>query len=197
MNSLKAFYLTSAANPDQFPKPSLPEIAVVGRSNVGKSSLINHFTQTKNLARTSEKPGKTQLIHFFPLQDEKFILVDLPGYGFAKASKSKRAEWGELIQHYLESRSNLSLILHLIDIRHFPSKEDIAFATWASFFKKPFLVVFTKADKLNPNQQKKRAQENLSFLEESLGASFNAIPYSIKDQKGRILLIKEIGKIIP
>lgn len=194
---LKASYLASSASSDQFPDLSEPEIAFVGRSNVGKSSLINHLTQTKHLAHVSEKPGKTQLIHFFPSTDRKLVFVDLPGYGFAKAPKTKRAEWGDLIQSYLESRKNLALILLLIDLRHLPTKDDIAFAKWAVHFKKRFMAVFTKADKLTESEQKKRIEENTRFLKEAIeGAPFDVLPYSIKEGKGRLLLTKEIEKIV-
>nr|NGX60401.1 putative GTP-binding protein EngB [Chlamydiota bacterium] len=120
--SSKSCFLTSAAEPSQFPEHAQPEIAFVGRSNVGKSSLLNHFTQSKKLAHVSTKPGKTQLINFFTFGN--LTLVDLPGYGYANVPKKMRDEWGNLIQEYLKSRKNLALVLLLVDLRHPPTKDD-------------------------------------------------------------------------
>lgn len=196
----KAEFLLSAAAAQHFPKlldkggNEMEEIAFAGRSNVGKSSLLNHLVQKKDLARVSSTPGKTQLINFFEI-DETFVLVDLPGYGFAKVSKSKREGWGEVIQDYLEEREALKLIVLLVDLRHPPTKEDIAFARWALHFKKPLLIVFTKADKLKKSQVPIHCRKNLTLLLEEIGDTPVAqIPYSIKDRKGRIALIHEIKK---
>ncbi len=152
----KAEFITSAATNSQYPSVvdeggnPLPELAVVGRSNVGKSSLINHLTQNKKLARVSSTPGKTQLINFFNL-DEELILVDLPGYGFAKVPKTIRDDWSALIQNYLENRNELKLILLLCDARHPPTKDDLLFVQWAKHYQKPLILLFTKTDKLNKN----------------------------------------------
>jgi GTP-binding protein len=162
---------------------------------VGKSSLLNHFTQSSKLAHISSKPGKTQLINFFSF-GETYTLVDLPGYGFAKVPKTMREKWGGLIQGYLEDRKNLSLILLLIDLRHPPTKDDLAFAKWASHFNKPFLVVFTKSDKLKPNEQKKMVQTNLPILEEALGEIPPYVLYSIKDGACRVILGKKIEEYV-
>lgn len=190
----KARFLLSTAKPEQFPDLSLPEIAVVGRSNVGKSSLLNHLTQIKNLAHVSGKPGKTQLINFFDV-DETITLVDLPGYGFAKISKSIRDAWGRLIQNYLEERKILALVLLLVDLRHPPTDDDLLFAQWATHFKKPLLIVFTKSDKLKPYAIPKRVRENLVLLSEAIGdTSFAHVTYSIKDAKARKNLIFEMKK---
>lgn len=191
-----ANFLTSAAKTDQFPELSAPEIAFVGRSNVGKSSLLNHFTQSKKLAHISSKPGKTQLINFFSF-GENCTLVDLPGYGFAKVPKTMREKWGDLIQGYLEKRKNLSLILLLIDLRHPPTKDDLAFAQWASHYNKPFIIVFTKADKLKPREQKQMAEKNIPLIEEAIGkAPTSQILYSIKDAKARVILSKAVEKVL-
>lgn len=192
MSTKKAHFLISCAKPSQFPELNLKEIAFVGRSNVGKSSLLNHFTESKSLAHVSSKPGKTQLINFFDYE-EKWTLVDLPGYGYAKVPKHMRNKWGDLIQEYLETRKNLALILHLVDLRHPPTKDDLAFASWASHFNKPFLVVFTKADKLTPSQQKKQLEKNFALMKEAIGATpITSIAYSIKSAKARIALTKAL-----
>jgi len=194
--SIKSRFLTSAAKPDQFPELSAPEIAFVGRSNVGKSSLLNHFTHSKKLAHISSRPGKTQLINFFSF-GEDCTLVDLPGYGFAKVPKTMREKWGVLIQNYLEKRKNLALILLLVDLRHPPTKDDLAFAKWASHYKKPFIIVFTKADKLKPREQKQMAETNLPLIEEAIGTKpSDLILYSIKDAKGRVMLSKAVEKAL-
>ncbi len=190
----KAKFLLSTAKPEQFPDLELPEIAVVGRSNVGKSSLLNHLTQSSKLAHVSSKPGKTQLINFFEV-DEGLTLVDLPGYGFAKISKSVRDAWGRLIQAYLEGRKGLSLVLLLIDLRHPPTKDDLLFASWAIHFKKPLLIVFTKSDKLKPGVIQKHTHQNLTLLAEEIGDTpVPYVVYSIKDPKARKNLIYEMKK---
>lgn len=194
----KTKFILSAADPKQFPVIKnlqgaiLPEIAIVGRSNVGKSSLINHLTQIQRLARVSSTPGKTQLINFFNV-DDQFLFVDLPGYGFANVPKVQREQWGRLIQNYLANRSNLKLILLLLDLRHPPSEEDISFAQWALHFKKPFLVVFTKADKLGRTQIAAQMVKNCAILSEALGElPLPPLSYSIKEGQCRQQLIKEI-----
>ncbi len=130
------------------PETNLPEYAFIGRSNVGKSSLINMLTGRKKLAKTSSTPGKTQLINHF-LINEDWHLVDLPGYGFAKVSKSAREKWGELIHKYLMKRKNLRCTFILIDVRIEPQKIDLEFMEWLGINQLPFIIVFTKSDKLN------------------------------------------------
>ena len=143
-----ATFLTSALKTDELPSLDLPEIAVVGRSNVGKSSLINHLLQSKKVAKVSATPGKTQLINHFII-NEKWYLVDLPGYGFAKTSKDNKAAWDKMIRDYLEKRMNLMTIFVLIDIRHEPQKVDVKFINWLGEKAIPFVIVFTKSDKIS------------------------------------------------
>jgi len=183
--STKAKFLGSCAKSAQFPDIALPEVALVGRSNVGKSSLLNHFAQSKNLAHISSTPGKTQLINFFSLED--FVLVDLPGYGFAKTSHKKKEEWHYLIEEYLTKRKNLKLLLLLCDIRNSPTKDDIAFAKWAFHFGKITLIVFTKTDKLPQNKVEGQVQKHRTTL-----PTFETVHYSIKDSKARDVLSKKI-----
>jgi GTP-binding protein len=135
------------------PAPSLPEYAFIGRSNVGKSSLINMLCNIKGLAKISRRPGKTQLINHFVINDA-WYLVDLPGYGYAKISKSERAKWQKFIDRYLLTRQNLMNVFVLIDCRHEPQEIDIDFMQWLGQNGIPFSIVFTKIDKLNKSQQK-------------------------------------------
>lgn len=147
-------YAISAVQANQYPKDGLPEIALAGRSNVGKSSLINAFLGRKNLARTSARPGKTQTLNFYRV-NKKFYLVDVPGYGYARVSQKQRARFGDMIQDYLETRANLRGLIILIDGRHAPTKDDIAMYNYAQYLKLPLLLVCTKIDKLKKSQLSK------------------------------------------
>lgn len=158
-------YAVSAVREDQYPKDDLPEIALSGRSNVGKSSLINTLLNRKNLARTSSQPGKTQTLNFYLVNDE-FYLVDVPGYGYARVSQKKRQEFGEMIQDYLETRPNLKGLVILIDSRHEPTKDDIAMYNYAQYLNLPILVVCTKIDKIKKSQVNKvmsRLKKNIDL----------------------------------
>ena len=145
-------YAISAVREEQYPTDNLPEIALSGRSNVGKSSLINTLLGRKNLARTSGQPGKTQTLNFYLVNDD-FYLVDVPGYGYARVSQKKRQQFGEMIQDYLETRANLQGLFILIDGRHDPTKDDIAMYNYALYLNLPILVVCTKIDKIKKNQR--------------------------------------------
>lgn len=140
-------FIISAVKPEQYPTDALPEIALAGRSNVGKSSLINRLIQRKNLARTSSQPGKTQTLNYYKINNA-FYFVDLPGYGFAKVSMETRKAWGRMIELYLTKRETLRMVLHLIDIRHPPTADDITMYEWLSHYDIPICVVATKADKI-------------------------------------------------
>lgn len=154
MKIKKSEYAVSAVKEAQYPKDDLPEIALAGRSNVGKSSLINTLLRRKNLARTSSQPGKTQTLNFYRVNDS-FYLVDVPGYGYAKVSQKKRQEFGEMIQDYLETRANLKGLIILIDSRHEPTKDDVAMYNYAQYLNLPILVVCTKIDKIKKSQMNK------------------------------------------
>lgn len=147
-------YAVSAVKESQYPKDNLPEIALAGRSNVGKSSLINTLLKRKNLARTSSQPGKTQTLNFYMVNDD-FYLVDVPGYGYAKVSQKKRQEFGEMIQDYLETRPNLKGLIILVDSRHEPTQDDVAMYNYAQYLNIPILVVCTKRDKIKKSQVNK------------------------------------------
>ena len=145
-----ADFVISNSEVEKCPKDLLPEYAFIGRSNVGKSSLINMLTDRKNLAKTSGKPGKTQLINHFII-NKKWFLVDLPGYGFAKVSKSAKQKFQQFITNYFEKRQQLVSAFVLIDIRHEPQKIDLEFMEYLGISQIPFSIIFTKADKLKPN----------------------------------------------
>lgn len=165
----------------------MPEIAIAGRSNVGKSSLINHLFNHKGLARVSSTPGKTQTLNFFDV-DNQLILVDLPGYGYAKRSQEAQKKWAESIDIYFQNRSNLVLILLLIDSRHLPSEDDLAFVQWAEHFHKPLLIIFTKCDTLAEHERKKKTEAALKFLNQT-----DSVYYSIKDARSRKILADKVN----
>ena len=147
INTHNAEILLSAANKSHYPQDEIPEIALAGRSNVGKSSFIKTFLNRKNLARTSGKPGKTQLLNFFNI-DDKLRFVDVPGYGYAKVSKTERVKWGKMIEEYLTSRENLRAVVSLVDVRHEPSTDDVQMYEFLKYYEIPVIVVATKADKV-------------------------------------------------
>lgn len=157
MKITKAEFVTSAVGPGQYPASNQPEIALVGRSNVGKSSLINKFVNRKGLARTSSQPGKTQTLNFYHINEEWYF-VDLPGYGYARVSKSAQSVWGKFINEYLEKRRELAGIIQLVDIRHPPSAEDVEMQRWIAHSGLHSLVVATKADKLSRSQVHRHLQ---------------------------------------
>jgi len=170
MKIKKSEFVTSAVTKDQYPESELPEIAVVGRSNVGKSSLINMLLNRKNLARTSSTPGKTQLINFFDI-DGKFTLVDLPGYGYARVSKEQKKTWGTIIETYLKTRKNLLEVILLVDLRHKPTAEDVQMYEWIKNFGFNGIVVGTKHDKIKKSQ----LQKHVKIIRETLGMEEDAV----------------------
>ena len=192
----KSDYVTSAVRKAQYPEEILPEVAFIGRSNVGKSSLINSLCNRKSLAKTSQTPGKTQTINFFravmKVGDENFFpihLVDLPGYGYAKTSKVNRRIWAKFIEEYLLTSKNLKFVCQLVDMRHEPMDSDKKFFAWLVEKNLPVLVVATKADKLSKTEQKK----NLAQIQKSFGIEeLSILPYSSKTNAGRDDLLKVI-----
>jgi GTP-binding protein len=173
MNKVRAHFLTSAAQPSEFPPPSLPEVAVVGRSNVGKSSLINTLVGQDGLARTSRTPGRTRLVNWFVI-DDRFHLVDLPGYGYAQVNQSMRESWRPLIESYLSERKSLAGVLLLIDIRRGVQDEELDFIPWLAEREMPVVVALTKADKLAKNKRMLeigRAKQALSVKKDPLTVS--------------------------
>lgn len=183
---MQALFLKSAAQPEDSPRPELPSIAFAGRSNVGKSSLINSLVGQKKLARTSNSPGRTRLINFF-LVDSRWVFVDLPGYGYARVSRQQRSRWGPMIEGYLKTDRNLKCLLLLVDSRHEPSRLDRMMRDWLREHRIPHRVVATKADKLSSNQIRKSMRRIQEILEVNI-----VIPYSSVTGAGK----KELWRLI-
>ena len=182
-----------AVKPMQYPEPSVPEIAFAGRSNVGKSSLLNLLTRRKNLARVSGSPGKTRTINFYRINDE-FRIVDLPGYGYARVSKSESEKWGAMMESYLENREGLLKVIQLVDIRHKPSAQDVQMYDYLKYFNLDGIVVATKADKVSSNQRSK----NILEIRKTLGMSKSdkIIPVSALKKLGHEALLDEIENLL-
>lgn len=189
MNLHNVEFLVSAVSEKQYPKERQPEIAMVGRSNVGKSSLINKLLNRKNFARVSSKPGKTATINFYNL-DNSMYLVDLPGYGYAKVSKKEKEQWGQMIEAYLHGRGDLVCIFLLVDARHEPTEDDLLMLKWVQYYQKDYYVIATKVDKLKPSVRKASLQASLDKL--SIRPE-QFIPFSAETGEGRDALIKIIG----
>lgn len=159
-----AQFITSAVKPAQYPPPDFPEVAFAGRSNVGKSSLINTLVNRKRLVKTSSTPGRTQLINFF-LVNGSLSLVDLPGYGYAKVPAAVKKKWGPMIETYLSTRPGLAAVVLLMDIRRTPREEEFRLFDWLAFYGIPVVPVLTKADKLSKTKQKKQLQATARTLD--------------------------------
>ncbi len=170
------FYRT-VVQPEKILKPVYPEIAFLGRSNVGKSSLINAVLGQKNLARTSSSPGKTRGINYF-LVDGKYFFVDLPGYGFAKLSKTERLKWQKLIETYLLESKMLKILCLLIDSRHDIMENDAQMAEWLQYHERPFFIALTKTDKISKNELTKKIRQYQEFFPDH-----HVIPFSTKNKK--------------
>lgn len=191
-----AEFLCSNTRTDKLPPPVLPEYAFIGRSNVGKSSLINMLVQRKGLAKTSQTPGKTQLINHFII-NETWYLVDLPGYGYARTSRSNRESWEKFIRYYLRHRENLQCVLVLIDSRIEPQKLDLDFCKWLGENGLPFILIFTKADK----QSAVKSDQNIAKFRKDLLYFFEEVPQliltSAETQQGRdeiLAFIDDVNK---
>ncbi len=174
----------------KLPETEAPEFAFAGKSNVGKSTLINALMQRKSLARTSATPGKTQTINFYKVNGE-FYFVDLPGYGFTKADVSTREKWGKMVERYLLKTKNLKAVFLLVDMRHRPTADDTQMLSWIRHFGLPFAVILTKEDKLKKNEKPKALRlirETLALTEED-----TLIPFSAVSKKGREEIYSYIG----
>ena len=195
MQSLNASFYMSSSSVNGCPESGLPEFAFIGRSNVGKSSLINMLTGRKGLAKTSSSPGKTRLINHFIIGEE-WYLVDLPGFGYAKLSKTEREHLQKMIQGYLTKRTNLVCTFLLIDSRLEPQKIDLAFMEWMSEHEIPFILLFTKTDKLSVT----RIANNISSYKSELLKSWEELPplilTSAETRKGRDEILESIGEMI-
>ena len=189
----KAQFITSLDTLRDFPGRGLPEIAMVGKSNVGKSSLINKLTNNGKLARTSAEPGKTRLINLFDLNGQ-IILVDLPGYGFAKVSREEKKRWAGMIEGYLSKSEFLRRVLMLVDMRHQPTNDDIDMVNYLRHFGIPFTVAATKADKLS-RSEKSRA---VPLICRTLAVQpWEVIPFSAEDGTGRDQLLELLDGLLP
>ena len=188
-----AVFVKSLADYQEAPPVTLPQIAVVGRSNVGKSSLINTLCRQNKLCKTSGTPGKTRLINIFLINDS-FHLVDLPGYGFAKVNKAEKKRWGEMMETYFRDSTLLKHALQLVDIRHEPTADDASMAAFYRSMGIPFTVIATKADKVSRGARMKHIAPICRIMQKQ---PWELIPFSAQDQTGRKELLKRIEAIIP
>lgn len=171
--------IISAVKKAQYPDTGLTEVALSGRSNVGKSTFINSMIGRKNMARTSQQPGKTQTLNFYNI-DEQLIFVDVPGYGYAKVSKVQREKFGKMIEEYITQRENLKLVIQLVDLRHQPTEDDVLMYNYLKHFDIPTLVICTKEDKI----AKGKVQKHIKRIKDELESGDNIISYSsIKNSK--------------
>ena len=185
-------FVTSAVKPEQYPAPEHPEIAFAGRSNVGKSSLINKLVNRRSLVKTSSTPGRTQLINFF-LVNEALSLVDLPGYGYAKVPAAVKKQWGPMVEAYIAHRTNLKAVVLLMDIRRTPKTEEFNLMDWLHHHRIPTILVLTKADKLSKtqqNRQRKLAAEIFGINAEDF------VLFSAKSGLGKQLLWEMIDRVV-
>lgn len=196
MEIKKASYVKGAATYSQCIVSDLPQIAVAGKSNVGKSSLINLLVNDGKLARTSKLPGRTRLINYFLINegsDLEFLLADLPGYGFAKVSDAEKLKWADLLEKYLANEHMLKHVLFLVDIRHEPTKDDATMYNYLFHNNVPFTVIATKADKLPKSQVKNRCRAIANFLK--IGAD-NVIPVSALNKTGKVAVLDKIEQVL-
>jgi GTP-binding protein len=189
MKILSAEFIKSATEPSHYPEGVFPEVAFVGRSNVGKSSLINALVRRKNLAKTSNTPGRTQLINFF-LINHRYAFVDLPGYGFARVPEAVRRNWGPMVETYLKERTNLRLVILIMDIRRDPVAQDLDLLQWLNQCRIPVLLVLTKIDKLSKSQVRFRAHriEEMLMKGADLKTATGPVLFSARTGEGKDVL---------
>lgn len=193
MKFRSAEFVMSVGFVRQLPRDGMAEIAFAGRSNVGKSSLINRLFNRKNLAKTSNTPGKTRTLNFYAV-NRRYYFVDLPGYGYAKRSQRERQAWGKLIENYVRDRPSLKGFVQLIDARHDPSREDLQMIDWLLNGEKPFLVVATKADKLSGNKLRNRLDQTRRIL--AFHGNFELLPFSATTGRGKDAVWRWIGEVL-
>lgn len=189
-----AEFIVSVADPAKLPDLGAPEIAFAGKSNVGKSSFINFLTGNGKLARTSGDPGRTRLVNFFGVNNGELVFVDLPGYGFAKVSKSEKAKWGSMIEGYLTGSKNLKNVFVLLDVRHEPTSDDKMLLNFLYHYNIPFTVIATKCDKLSRAQLMKRRREIANAI--GVGAD-NVYMVSALKKTGKEEVLERIDSVIP
>lgn len=192
MNFRNMHLVISAPNKASWPESDLPEIVLAGRSNVGKSSLINTLAENKRMAYVGNTPGKTRLLNFFDV-DRKMMLVDVPGYGYANASQKMLIQFGEMMEDYFSERKNIKGIIILIDSRHKPTEDDLGMLEFARYFQFPLLIVATKSDKLSKNELNKNLRTIAECCEVDLAS---IIPFSSETKAGKEMLIEAIEGLI-
>ncbi len=181
--------LISAVKPEQYPETGLSEVGLSGRSNVGKSTFINSMIGRKNIARTSQQPGKTQTLNFYNI-DNQLVFVDVPGYGYAKVSKKQREAFGKMIEKYISQRASLKLVIQLVDLRHNPTEDDVLMYNYLKYFDIPILVVATKEDKIAKGKVQKHlsnVQRKLEMEPEDEIISYSSIKNSKQQQVWNII----------
>lgn len=188
----KASFITSAAGAKDMIVSELPQVAVVGKSNVGKSSFINYLANDGKLARTSKEPGRTRLINYF-LFNEDFILTDLPGYGFARVSREEKKKWAATIEEYLDNEENLRLVCFLVDIRHDPTEDDKIMYNYLFKRAVPFIIVATKSGKIAKRKVKNQLRHLASVLKVGMD---NILPVSSQNKTGKEEVLEKIEKIV-
>jgi len=193
MNIKQAKFITSVAKVDNIPNYEVPEIAIAGKSNVGKSSFINFLVNQNKLAKTSQEPGRTRLLNYFEINNGEFYFVDLPGYGFAKVNQSEKEKWGILLETYLTTSQNLINVFVLVDSRHEPTSDDKMLINYLYSYQIPFTIVATKADKLSKLQQ----QKSLSMISTALAVGKNDIIMTSSVAKlGKDLVFSKIEHLL-
>jgi GTP-binding protein len=195
MKITSAEFVKSAFAQDQWPRGGLQEVAFLGRSNVGKSSLINSLLGVRGLARTSSTPGRTQALNFF-LINRAFHFVDLPGYGYARVPRAVRESWGEIVTDYLANRERLVLSIHILDSRHDPTQLDAQLREWLRAHGKPHLTVATKADKLSANELRRNLSRAVRALEAAGGGGGGIVAYSAVTGAGRAQVWRAISEAL-
>lgn len=193
MKITSAAFLVSAVAPEQYPRQPLPEVAFAGRSNVGKSSLINALVHRKNLVKTSATPGKTRAINFF-LVNRHFVLVDLPGYGYARVPRQVRANWQPMVETYLRRRNTLRAIVHIVDLRHPPTEQDLQLRDWLHLHGILMLTVATKADKVKAGQRARHIADVRRGLALPIDAPL--LVFSARTHEGRLQLWQQLVPVL-
>ena len=194
MRVKEAVFVTSAAKDGQYPPPDLPEVAFAGRSNVGKSSLINSLTGRKGLVKVSKTPGKTRLLNFFSI-NEKLAFVDMPGYGFARAPVAEKKKWGKMVETYIKKRESLRGVIFLLDCRRKPNEDDRALLEWLVHYDTPFLIVVTKIDKVPKTHRHREIKKVMEVVGDLAGEDYRPLVYSSHTGEGKKELWAAIGKM--